>query len=280
LLGYHLPAAGNLKVDQYFDGYELDTINFKHDKLHTYMHQIDEKVVAETVKTIQKNAPDLSWVYLEYTDDMGHMYGDSQPFYHAVEQLDVQLGKIYDAVNYRKKNFNEDWLFIVTTDHGRDEKDGRGHGGQSARQRTTWMVNNLPRLNAYATYANPAVVDIMPSIARFMGLPIPKAVAQEVDGTPFIGPVSIFDAEVNYIQDKVDISWKALVDKGTIKVWLTTTNNYKTGGTDKYQKLTEVPVINRHVLVDLKNYPSSFYKIVLEAPNNMVNKWVLLDHQK
>jgi len=59
LLGHNLPAAGNLQVDQYFDGYELDTINFKHDKKRDFMGRIDEKVISEAVATIKKDAPDL-----------------------------------------------------------------------------------------------------------------------------------------------------------------------------------------------------------------------------
>jgi predicted AlkP superfamily pyrophosphatase or phosphodiesterase len=280
LLGYHLPAAGNLEVDQYFDGYELDTVQFKHDKQHDYMHQIDGKVVAEATATIKKDAPDLSWVYLEYTDDMGHMYGDSPQFYNAVKQLDVQLGKIYEAITYRQKNFKEDWLLAITTDHGRDEKTGRGHGGQSTRQRSTWMVSNYPTLNTYATYYQPAIVDIMPSIARFMNINIPKEVAHEIDGTPFIGPISIANAEVNYTQEHIDVSWKALEPKGNIKIWVTTTNQYKTGGKDNYQLLADVPVSNKHALIDVSKLPSLFYKVVLEAPGNITNKWIILEEQK
>lgn len=280
LLGYHLPAAGNLKVDQYFDGYELDTLKFKHDKKHEYMHQIDEQVISDASATIKKDAPDLSWIYLEYTDDMGHMHGDSPEFEDAVKKLDTQLGKVYDAINYRKKNFKEDWLLVITTDHGRDEKTGRGHGGQSTRQRTTWLVTNYPRLNTYATYFQPAIVDIMPSIARFMNVTIPKEVTQELDGTPFIGPVSIADASVNYVHGNIDISWKALENKGDVKVWVTTTNNFKTGGKDEYHLLTEVPVIQKHAFVDVQGYPSAFYKIVLESPDNTLNKWLVLDEKK
>lgn len=277
LLGYHLPAAGNLEVDQYFDGYELDTINFKHDKQRDFMHHIDEKVVAEAAATISKDAPDLSWVYLEYTDDMGHMYGDSPQFYKAVEQLDNQLGKLYDAIENRKKKFKEDWMLVVTTDHGRDESSGRGHGGQSDRQRTTWMVTNQPSLNTYAQYGKPAIVDIMPSIARFMNITIPKEVAQEIDGIPFIGPVSVAEAKVNYIQGNIDVSWRAFDQKGKVKIWVTATNNFKTGGTDGYRLLAEVPIADQHALVDVKQMPSSFYKIVLEAPNNTLNKWLVLN---
>jgi len=277
LLGHHLPAAGNLEVEQYFDGYELDTVNFKHDKQREFMHQIDEKVAAEAAATIHKDAPDLSWVYLEYTDDMGHMYGDSPQFYNAVQLLDKQIGKLYDAISYRQKQYKEDWLLVITTDHGRDENTGRGHGGQSARQRNTWMVTNQTLLNAYAQYSEPAIVDILPSIARFMNITIPKFVGQELDGTPFIGPVSVADAKVNYIQGYIDVSWKAFDQKGKVKVWVTTTNNFKTGGLDKYKLLAEVPVSNRHALVDVQQMPSNFYKIVLEAPRNLLNKWLIVE---
>jgi predicted AlkP superfamily pyrophosphatase or phosphodiesterase len=280
LLGHNLAEAGNLNVDQYFDGYELDTVKFKHDKGRNFMHLIDEQVIADASATIRKDAPDLSWVYLEYTDDMGHMHGDSPEFEDAVRKLDVQLGKIYDAIAYRKKNFKEDWLFVVTTDHGRDEKSGRGHGGQSARQRTTWMLTNYPQLNNYATYYQPAIVDIMPSIARFMNITIPTAVSQEIDGTPFIGPVSISDATVNYIQGNIDISWKTLENKGKVKIWLTTTNNFKSGSKDNYELMAEVPVIQKHAFIDVKKYPSAFYKIVLEAPDNTLNRWLITEDKK
>lgn len=277
LLGHQLPAAGNLKVDQYFDGYELDTVRFKHDKTRNFMHLIDEQVVTDAAATLRKDAPDLSWVYLEYTDDMGHMYGDSPQFEDAVKKLDVQLGRIYDAIAYRKKNFREDWLLVITTDHGRDEKSGNHHGGQSARQRGTWMVSNYPQLNTYAKYYHPAIVDIMPSIARFMNISLPEKVKQEVDGTPLIGPVSITDAAVSYVHGHIDVSWKALEAKGKVKIWVCTTNNFKTGGKDEYQLLAEVPVTALHAFVDVEKYPSKFYKIVLEATENTVNKWIVLN---
>jgi hypothetical protein len=113
-----------------------------------------------------------------------------------------------------------------------------------------------------------------------MNVTIPKEVTQELDGTPFIGPVSIADAAVNYVHGNIDISWKALENKGNVKVWVTTTNNFKTGGKDDYQLLTEVPVTQKHAFVDVQSYPSAFYKIVLESPDNTLNKWLVLDEKK
>ncbi|KQB99041.1 alkaline phosphatase family protein [Pedobacter sp. Hv1] len=280
LLGHNLSNAGNLVVDQHFDGYELDTIRFKPDKSRNFMHRIDEQVTESAATTIKKDGPDLSWVYLEFTDDMGHMYGDGPQFEDAIKKLDVQLGKIYDAVAYREQAFKEEWLFVVTTDHGRTEANGKGHGGQSPRQRSTWMISNYPQLNSYARYYNPAIVDIMPSIARFMNITIPKAQLQEIDGTALIGPISIADATVNYVNGNADISWKTLDQKGTVKIWAATTNNVKTGGKDNYTLMAELPIATKHAFIDLKKYPSSFYKIVLEAPYNTINKWIVIEPKK
>ena len=276
LLGANLPETGNYKPDYAFDGYELDTVRFKHDKLSAYMHQIDEEVVKQAANTIHKDAPDLSWVYLEYTDDMGHRYGDSPEYYKAIAMLDVQMGKIWDAITYREKNFKEDWLIIITTDHGRDEKSGRGHGGQSDRQRSTWMVSNYKNLNTYGQYFDLGIVDIMPSIAQYLNVKFSAPVAREVDGTTFIGPVSITGLKTIYTQGLIDISWKALEKNGKAKIWITTTNTIKSGGKDDYQLLGEVDLSQQHYLADVKKYPSAFYKVVVEAPNNSVNQWIII----
>lgn len=266
--------AGNAYVNFYADGYELDTVQFKHDKERNFMHAIDEKVVSEAVTGMLNDAADLSWVYLEYTDDMGHMHGDSPEFYTAVKMMDKQMGKLWDAITYRQKNFPEDWMIIITTDHGRDEKTGRDHGGQSDRQRGTWMVTNYKDLNNYARYYEPAIVDIMPTMARFLNVTIPVNTAREVDGVPLIGKVGVANAVVNYIQGNIDIKWQPLQDTGKVKIWVTTTNEFKNGGTDTYKLLAEVPVKMGHALVDVQQLPAEMYKIVLETSQNTINRWL------
>jgi predicted AlkP superfamily pyrophosphatase or phosphodiesterase len=173
LVGDGLVQTDKMRTDFPFDGFELDTIHFPHDKLKAYMHKIDEKVVDEAALTIKDKAPDLSWVYLEYTDDMGHRYGDSDQFHEAIRMMDKQMGRLWEAVRFREKNFKEDWLIIITTGHGRDVKTGKGHGGQSDRERSTWIVTNAKELNANFK-ADPGIVDLMPTIARHMDVVFPK----------------------------------------------------------------------------------------------------------
>jgi 5'-nucleotidase (lipoprotein e(P4) family) len=274
LIGEGLPETGGFQLDWHYDGYELDTVNFPHDAARSFMHRIDEKVADEAAACVRKEAPDLSWVYLEYTDDMGHLHGDGPDLYSAVEKMDAQVGRIWKAIQYRQQHFKEDWLIIITTDHGRDEETGRDHGGQSPRQRGTWIVMNDPHVNDYARYRTPGIVDIMPTMARWLHLAMPVETEREVDGVPLIGKVSLAKPAVNVIQGKLDLTWQAFEPDGRVKIWVTTTNNFHSGGADDYRLLATVPVAQEHADVRVADMPSSFYKVLLEGPDNCVNVWV------
>lgn len=208
------------------------------------------------------------------------MYGDGKKFYNAVAMMDKQVGRIWNAIRYRKKHFNEDWLIIITTDHGRDEQTGKGHGGQTARQRNTWIVTNYHNPNNYAQYYRPAIVDIMPTIARFMNVNLSTKRAREIDGIPLIGKVSIANVSVNLFQNNLDVSWKALDKEGKVKIWVCTTNNFKEGKPDDYRLIGEVPVNHEHIVIDVSEAKSSFYKVVVEGPFNTVNKWFVVEEGK
>ena len=238
------------------------------------MHRIDEAVVDNAADYIKKEAPDLSWAYLEYTDDMGHMYGDSEQFYNAVTMMDDQIGRLWQAIQYRKQNFKEDWVIYITTDHGRDAQSGKNHGGQSDRERSTWMVTNARGLNNYFKTGNPGVVDIMPSIAVFLNISIPREQLMEIDGVPLTGKLYATTPDMALQNDKLHVSWKALEKKGNVKIWLSTTNHFKEGGKDEYVLQATVPLAKQEAVIDVSKLPSPFYKVVIETPGNMLNRWV------
>ena len=185
LIGEGLPETGNLKMGYAFDGFELDTVCFPHDEERQYILNIDEMVATETADYITSDGPNLSWVYLEYTDDMGHRLGDSPQMTKAVALADAQVGRIWKSIQAREQAHNEEWLIVITTDHGRTAANGKGHGGQSDRERTTWMVTNYPRpLPSF--YQSPGIVDIMPSMVNYLGLTMPKEIEEGLDGKAFI----------------------------------------------------------------------------------------------
>lgn len=274
LIGEGLPATGNLKMNYAYDGFELDTLNFPHDQQRQFIKHIDKKVAAEAARYIKEAGPDLSWVYLEFSDDVGHIYGDSPQLYDAIRFEDSLVGGIWHSIKEREKSLNEDWLLVVTTDHGRTAKDGKGHGGQTERERSTWIVTNEPDMNSYFNEQVPGIVDIMPTISRFMNLEIVDDITNEMDGTPLIGPVDIFDLHAAKTADnKLKISWD-YVGKPEEKasLFLTTTNKYADGGKDDYRKIGEVQISDRcYTISDLP--PSETYKIVLRTKNNTINAW-------
>jgi predicted AlkP superfamily pyrophosphatase or phosphodiesterase len=185
LLGENLKETNHLKLDIVFDGYENDTITFPHDSEREYIKNIDQLVVREASSSIRKDGPDLSWVYLEFTDDMGHKFGDSPQMAAAVKLADEQIGKLYKEIKKRERKYKEEWLFIVTTDHGRDEETGKNHGGQSDRERTTWILTNQNNLNN--RFKNGlAIVDIFPTVVQFMLLKPPAEVIENLDGESFL----------------------------------------------------------------------------------------------
>lgn len=185
LVGDGLPAAGGAKIDIHADGYELDTGRFPPDDRGDYIREIDALVVEEAAKSIRETGPDLSWIYLQHTDDVAHNYGDSPEFTAAVERMDRRVGAIWTAMKSRRASRDEDWLLVVTTDHGRDAETGREHGGQSGRERTIWIATNSDRLNEHF-YRTPAVVDVLPSLVVHLELDMPEAVRRELDGRSFI----------------------------------------------------------------------------------------------
>ncbi|QTD37297.1 alkaline phosphatase family protein [Polaribacter batillariae] len=274
LVGENLPATGNLQLDYHFDGFEKDTLNFPHDKERMFIHKIDEHVVKEASAYIKKKSPDLSWVYLEYTDDMGHRFGDSEQFYNAVKIMDKQIGSLWNALKYREKSHNENWEIFITTDHGRNRKTGKGHGGQSDRERLTWIVTNA-KTNSYFKTKEPAIVDIMPTILRSLNLKPKKEQLWEIDGVPLTGKVSIANATANLKNNKLQVNWEVLNKKGKVKVYIATTNNFSKGKKDQYILMKNIKTRKKEVIIDVSKFKSSFYKVVLEGKYNTINTWVI-----
>ncbi len=267
LVGESLSAAGGVKLDYSYDGLELDTVHYPHTRDRKFMLAIDEQVSTEAARYIQANGPDLSWVYLEFTDDMGHMYGDSPEFYDAVTKADVQIGKIWKAIQARKQQHGEDWMIVVTTDHGRDVQTGKHHGGQSDRERTTWIATNAQPLNAHFT-GTPATVDIAPSILSFMNIKAPQAVEHELDGVSFVNNVSISNLKAITRFGNAPSIYHGLpwITPARRRCLVATTNEFATGGVDNYRTIGKVPVAKSAYTLTLPSSASGdLYKIVVKS---------------
>ncbi|MEJ1241797.1 alkaline phosphatase family protein [Chryseolinea sp. T2] len=282
LVGDSLPSAGNIHITYAFDGYELDTVRFPNRKGSKYISDIDDLVTEEAAKTIETKAPDLSWVYLEFTDDMGHAYGDSPQFYDAIKAADARIGKIWKAVQAREKQYGEEWLVVITTDHGRTAIDGKGHGGQSDRERTTWIVTNAKNTNAHFK-SLPGATDIAPTILRHLNITIKDEVKAEMDGIPFIGKVAVDNFQATRKGSDINLTWtKVAGASGKADIYVTSGNNFKTGGKDEYRKVASVDIQSEAATFKLPaptagSADNRIQKVVLKTADNWCNTWVVGD---
>lgn len=237
LVGDGLQAAGGIHIDRHLDGLELDKSNYPAETNNLQIFKIDETISKAAAESIRQNGPDLTWVYLQYTDDAGHKFGNGEKFDSFVDAADKQVGRIWEAVKERQKTAKEEWLIVVVTDHGRNNS-GYGHGGQTERERTIWIsMNQKP--NPYFNKGQASMVDILPTICRFMNFSIPKEVSYEEEGMPLIGKISFSNLEMKRNEGGIELSWKAY-DNAPLEIFVSTTNHYKEGQTDNWKKVGRV----------------------------------------
>lgn len=75
-------------------------------------------------------------------DTNGHNYGftnDNAHYVNSIRNADNYLYQIMGILEEREISHNEDWLIVVTADHGGSKKN---HGKQTAEHRTTWIAVN------------------------------------------------------------------------------------------------------------------------------------------
>ncbi|MDR3344911.1 MAG: alkaline phosphatase family protein [Oscillospiraceae bacterium] len=87
---------------------------------------------------------DFIFLILEYCDHAGHLtsFGNKNPSYRqAFLTADAQAKRLIDTVAARPEYDKEDWLILITTDHGGL---GISHGGQSSFERNVFAACNKP----------------------------------------------------------------------------------------------------------------------------------------
>lgn len=85
---------------------------------------------------------DVLFVYFDECDLTGHSIGfnPANPAYiAAIQTVDGHVGSILNALYSRPNYANEDWIILLTTDHGGI---GTGHGGNTNSERKIWWVGS------------------------------------------------------------------------------------------------------------------------------------------
>ncbi|MFC4099276.1 LamG-like jellyroll fold domain-containing protein [Paenibacillus xanthanilyticus] len=132
----------------------------------------DAAVVTETVNLLQNGNPDFLFLQFDDVDHAGHSYGfgPAVPQYlSAFQTVDGQIGTIVSAIKNRATYAQEDWLILLSTDHGGK---GTSHGGSSAEERTIFFIASGDAAAKGPISAATNQTDVMVTALKHLGVPV------------------------------------------------------------------------------------------------------------
>ena len=119
-----------------------------------------------------------AFVYLGDPDVISHETDSfSNAYRTSIERADTQVGELLEALRARPGYERENWLILVSTDHGRN--DAGGHGGNSPSETTIFFLAAGPSVAPQRTECPPEIVDVAATALAHMGV-----VAAGLDGKP------------------------------------------------------------------------------------------------
>ena len=135
----------------------------------------DAEVAQAASEFVTEYEPDVLFLHFDEVDQAGHAYGfgPNVPGYlDALRLLDGRIEVVLTALRGRKSYDEEDWLILISTDHGGS---GRGHGENVPEHRTIFLVVSGPATARGEIEPPPLVVDIPPTVFTHLGLSIDPA---------------------------------------------------------------------------------------------------------
>lgn len=168
------------------------------DLANKLMIEVDTRIVVDndaavrdsTIKQLEEEDPELMIANFRSVLDAGVASGftiENDAYLGALNQVDEHIGEIMEAIKKRKKYDKEEWLVIVTSNHGGT---GNTYGGESLDERNIFSIFHYPDflpVELTAEYLN---------AVRFHGTPatgMVRARAQDVEGiyNPGAGSMTI-----------------------------------------------------------------------------------------
>ena len=130
-------------------------------------------------------APDVVMWFIDAPDHAGHAHGflpHSPEYVAAVTDADRWIGRVLDAIAARPTFAEEDWLVLVTADHGGWR---RYHGQMNAQAFTIpFVVAARSESSPHRIDGIPAVLDVAPTVLEHFGVDVSKL---GLDGRPVQG---------------------------------------------------------------------------------------------
>jgi predicted AlkP superfamily pyrophosphatase or phosphodiesterase len=138
----------------------------------TTAYKTDAQVAKAAVELLREKNPDLLFIHFDDVDGAGHKHGfhPKQPKYmEAIEKTDEYVGTLLKTLEQRRSYQQEDWLIVVSTDHGGS---GKGHGQNIPEHRTIFLIVSGKSAARGTIEPAPVIVDIAPTVFQHLGIPI------------------------------------------------------------------------------------------------------------
>ncbi|MFG3259010.1 alkaline phosphatase family protein [Streptomyces sp. NPDC048172] len=172
------------------------------EKTATPEAEYDAGTTKRAVAKLRDGDPDAVFVQLDNVDHAGHESGGaSQAYLDALAGVDVQAGEILAAMEGRGSYGDEDWLVLVTADHG--HTDAGGHGGADPNERRTFVIARGAGIPAGTRREDVRLVDVAATALAHLG--IDAEAEWKLDGRPLGDDVSdAFDSVRGELEKAVD----------------------------------------------------------------------------
>ncbi|QDP95796.1 hypothetical protein FOE78_07695 [Microlunatus elymi] len=142
----------------------------------------DPLVFEDARRQLAERDYDLSFVYFAGTDKTAHLSGTlGKDYRDAIVQEDRWTGELINTIRQRPNFAEEDWLVVITTDHG--HWDEGGHGGNSWQERQSFIA--MARLDGdlgFVPSEQLANVDLAPTVLTHLGVKVLPD--WDLDGAP------------------------------------------------------------------------------------------------
>ncbi|MEM7305344.1 MAG: alkaline phosphatase family protein [Planctomycetota bacterium] len=134
----------------------------------------DAKSVADLAEHLRDADPDLAVIMFGELDGVGHLEGNAHyyaedPLYRRMlTQVDEGIGFLLDAIRARPTHGDEDWLILVSSDHGGSQ--GLGHGRNLPSHRKVPLVVSGPRVARGEIWPPPQPCDLATTALHHLGV--------------------------------------------------------------------------------------------------------------
>ncbi|MCO8125513.1 alkaline phosphatase family protein [Stieleria sp. TO1_6] len=138
----------------------------------------DKKLADAAAAFLRQPESDVAMVYFGAADETGHANGfhpSIKAYTDSIATIDQRVGEVVAAMLSRENYESEDWLVIVSTDHGGR---GTGHGGghEVPEIRQTWMIVSGSAVVVKPNDIEPTyVVDVATTALKHLGIDLDPA---------------------------------------------------------------------------------------------------------